>query len=69
MNDINTDDWKDWAISAITIEYLNMLRERKHNTLLDQNNSSDWAEFKKYQGRIAELDEAIKFIEEQKKSE
>jgi hypothetical protein len=70
INDLmSIGDWKEWAISQGTREFVTYLLERKQNTLSDQNKASDWSDFKKYQGRIAEIDEILNFIKEQKGDE
>lgn len=66
---IDQEEWKDWATNKVTKEFLIFLKERKNNTLNDQNKSADWPEFKRFQGRILELQEIVSFIEEQKKGE
>jgi len=70
MSDVTEEDWRDWAADIVTKEFVKFLKERKQNTLLDQNSkSADWPDFKQYRGRVAEINEIIAFIEEQKKGE
>lgn len=70
MSEVAKEEWREWSLNKITKEFVNYLKERKQNTLLDQNSkSADWPDFKQYRGRISEINEIIGFIEEQKEDE